>query len=302
MPYDGLETWGPALATFGAFLCLAWLPGRDATQLAPRLARIAAAILSAALTLRYAVWRVQALPEAQSTLQNAWAVAFVTVEMLNALSGLLTLLFMSRTLNRSAQADAQMHSPLHAAPTDVLIATYNEPKGVLERTIIGAMDIDHPDLRVWVLDDGARDWVRKMAEDLGALYLCRVNGKHAKAGNVNNGLQHILTIGRRPEFILLLDADFIASRQMLRRTLGFFEAKDIGIVQTPQHFFNPDPVQINLACSSVWPDEQRFFFNILLPCKDAWGRRSVAALPRCCASRHCKISAAWRPKPLPRTR
>jgi cellulose synthase (UDP-forming) len=188
MPYDGLETWGPALATLGAFLCLAWLPERDATQLGPRLARVAAASLSAILTFRYAIWRVQALPEAQSILQNAWAVAFVSVEMLNALSGLFTLLFMSRTLNRSAQADAKMHSPLHAAPTDVLIATYNEPKGVLERTIIGAMDIDHPDLRVWVLDDGARDWVREMAEALGALYLCRVNGKHAKAGNVNNGL------------------------------------------------------------------------------------------------------------------
>jgi cellulose synthase (UDP-forming) len=79
------------------------------------------------------------------------------------------------------------------------------------------MDIDHPDLRVWVLDDGARDWVRTMAEDLGALYLCRVNGKHAKAGNVNNGLQQYLSIGRRLEFILLLDADFIASRQILRR-------------------------------------------------------------------------------------
>jgi cellulose synthase (UDP-forming) len=271
MPYDGLETWGPALATLGAFLCLAWLPARDATQLAPRLARIAAAFLSAALTLRYAIWRVQALPEAQSALQNAWAAAFVSVEMLNTLSGLFTLLFMSRTLDRSAQADAKMHSPLHAAPTDVLIATYNEPRGVLERTIVGALDIEHPDLRVWVLDDGARDWVREMAEALGALYLCRVNGKHAKAGNVNNGLQHCLTIGRRPEFVLLLDADFIASRHILRRTLGFFEAEDIGIVQTPQHFFNPDPVQINLACSSVWPDEQRFFFNILMPCKDAWG-------------------------------
>jgi cellulose synthase (UDP-forming) len=136
---------------------------------------------------------------------------------------------------------------------------------------IGALDIEHLDLRVWVLDDGARDWVREMAESLGALYVCRINGKHAKAGNVNNGLRHALSIGRRPEFVLLLDADFIASRQILRRTLGFFEAEDVGIVQTPQHFFNPDPVQLNLACNSVWPDEQRFFFNVLLPCKDAWG-------------------------------
>ena len=271
MPYDGIGTWGPALATLGAFLCLAWLPARDATRLSARLARIAAACLSACLTLRYAIWRVQALPEGQSSLQDAWAVAFVSVELLNLLSGLFTLLFMSRTLNRSAEADAKMHSPLHAAPTDVLIATYNEPRGVLERTIIGALDLDHPDLRVWVLDDGARDWVRDMAEGLGAVYISRSNGKHAKAGNINNGLRHALAFGRAPLFILLLDADFIASRQILRRTLGLFEAEDVGIVQTPQHFFNHDPVQVNLACNNVWPDEQRFFFNVLLPCKDAWG-------------------------------
>ncbi|HEY4042353.1 MAG TPA: glycosyltransferase [Rhodopila sp.] len=274
MPYDGLDTWGPtwgpALATLGAILCLAWLPDKPATGGA-RWARVAAACLTAGLTFRYVIWRVQAVPEARSFLQYTWVVAFLSVEMLNALNGLLNLLFMSRTLDRSSEADAKMHSPLHTAPTDVLIATYNEPRDVLERTIIGAMDIDHPDLRVWVLDDGARDWVRDLAEALGTFYIRRVKGKHAKAGNVNNGLRQLLTVGRPPEFILLLDADFIASRQILRRTLGFFEAEDVGIVQTPQHFFNPDPVQINLACSNIWPDEQRFFFNVMLPCMDAWG-------------------------------
>jgi cellulose synthase/poly-beta-1,6-N-acetylglucosamine synthase-like glycosyltransferase len=50
------------------------------------------------------------------------------------------------------------------------------------------MDIDHPDLRVWVLDDGARDWVRTMAEDLGALYLCRVNGKRATSTTAFNNI------------------------------------------------------------------------------------------------------------------
>ena len=46
---------------------------------------------------------------------------------------------------------------------------------------------------------------------------------------------------------------------------------DVGVVQTPQHFFNPDPVQSNLALARVWPDEQRFFFDIVMGAKDAWG-------------------------------
>ncbi|MGE0419195.1 MAG: glycosyltransferase [Acetobacteraceae bacterium] len=264
---DGtLSILAPSLLVVGLMLCLAWLP-RDND---PR-ARVAAALLGAVLTLRYISWRVDALPPPQSWLQDAWVLLFLGTEMLSALSSLLVLFFMSRHIDRSAQADAEQGSPLLTAPVDVFIATYNEAPAILERTIVGAMGIDHPDLRVWVLDDGARAWVQEMAEDLGALYLHRIKGKHAKAGNVNNGLAHALRTGRPPEFILLLDADFVANRQILRRVLGLFREPDVGIVQTPQHFFNPDPVQINLVCTSVWPDEQRFFFNVLLACKDAWG-------------------------------
>ena len=34
---------------------------------------------------------------------------------------------------------------------------------------------------------------------------------------------------------------------------------------------NPDPIQTNLAAAHVWPDEQRFFFDVVLASKDAWG-------------------------------
>jgi cellulose synthase (UDP-forming) len=157
------------------------------------------------------------------------------------------------------------------AAVDVFIVTYNEPVSVLERTIIGAKAIAHQDLRVFVLDDGALDFIRDLAHDLGAHYVRRVKGKHAKAGNVNNGLLHALATGRRPEFILLLDADFAPNTNILKRTLGLFADPDIGIAQTPQHSFNPDPIQSNLLCASVWPDEQRFFFEDLMASKDAWG-------------------------------
>ena len=121
-------------------------------------------------------------------------------------------------------------------------------------------------------------------------------GLHAKAGNVNNGLAHALSTGRRPQFILLLDADFTVSRNILQRTLGLFEAEDVAIVQTPQHFFNPDPIQSSLLGATAWPDEQRFFFNYLLEAKDAWAPRSVAEHPPWCACRRWRRSAAWRPR------
>lgn len=236
------------------------------------IARALAAILCVFITVRYAYWRVfYSIPTDQTPLQMLWIYSFVAVEMAVVASTILVYFFLSRTLSRTAEADAAQSSPLLGAPTDVFIATYNESADIIARTAIGAMAIDHPDLRVWILDDGDRVWVRELAESLGVHYVARNKGKHAKAGNVNNGVGIALKTGRRPQFFLLLDADFVPNRNILRRTLGLFEKSSVGIIQTPQHFFNSDPVQSNLLCSAVWPDEQRFFFNVLLPSKDAWG-------------------------------
>ena len=60
-------------------------------------------------------------------------------------------------------------------------------------------------------------------------------------------------------------------QEFLTRALSLMREPDVGVVQTPQHFFNSDPVQSNLALAKVWPDEQRFFFDTVMPSKDAWG-------------------------------
>ena len=73
-------------------------------------------------------------------------------------------IFLPRTRSRSAVVDARPHSPLLRAPVDVFIATYNETRGDPGADHCLRTNIDHPDLRVWVLDDGARDWVRALAE------------------------------------------------------------------------------------------------------------------------------------------
>jgi cellulose synthase (UDP-forming) len=234
--------------------------------------RAFAAGLCIALTMRYLYWRiVYAIPKNQPVPAMLWSRVFVVVEVATLLSSMLIFFFMSRTRDRSREADAHERSPLMQAPVDVFIATYNEDRAILERTIVGAKVIQHSDLRIWVLDDGAREWVKELARELGVQYTCRVNGKQAKAGNVNHGLACALATGRQPEFLLLLDADFVPSRAILSRTLGLFDDATVGIVQTPQHFFNFDPMQAGLACTTVWPDEQRFFFESLMPCKDAWG-------------------------------
>jgi cellulose synthase (UDP-forming) len=262
-----LTTWGPVLLATGV-LCLTY----TALASKPALARMFASGLSIVLALRYILWRLwNAVPLDQTWWQEIWVFCFVALEVCVVASSILTSIFLSRSRGRSAEADWRQNSKLLSSPVDVFIVTYNEDRAILERTIVGATALEHPDLRIWVLDDGAREWVRELATELGAHYISRVKGKHAKAGNVNNGLRHALSYGRKPEFVLLLDADFVPNRNILKRTLGLFEECDVGIVQTPQHFFNPDPLQSNLLCASAWPDEQRFFFDVYLASKDAWG-------------------------------
>lgn len=236
------------------------------------LGRLIASMTCVFFGLRYIWWRwFVSMPEGQLLWQQIWALVFLLFETASVVSSLSVYVEMTRSRHRSPEVDNRKNSSLLSAPVDVFIATYNEEMPILERTMVGAVAIEHPDLRVWVLDDGARPWVRALAEELGVRYIYRVNGKHAKAGNINNGLEIALKEGGRPQFILLLDADFIPAKKILKRILPLFEEEDVGIVQTPQHFFNPDPIQANLLSSSVWPDEQRFFFNYLMPSKDAWG-------------------------------
>ena len=96
-------------------------------------------------------------------------------------------------------------------------------------------------------------------------YLTRPNNEHAKAGNINHALSKT-----DAELFAVLDADFAPRRDFLMRTVGFFADPKIAIVQTPHHFHNSDIYQMNLGMGEQWPDEQRLFFDIVQPSRDAW--------------------------------
>jgi cellulose synthase (UDP-forming) len=240
----------------------------------------------AAIALRYMVWRFTetVLPYPNDGTSFYWVWVVFIVEVLAFTEVVLFLILMSRYVDRSAEADrlgqaffARREGEL---PTvDVFIPTYNEPLDVLERTIVGALALDYPKhkLKVYVLDDGRRDWLKTYCEGRGAIHVTRTDNAHAKAGNMNNGLR--VSSG---DFIAIFDADFVPYSNFLRRTLPFFLDETIGIVQTPQHFFNVDPVQSNLGLENIWPDEQRLFFDEIAPSRDGWN------VSFCCGS--CSIA------------
>jgi len=233
-------------------------------------ARTVALLITTLVGVRYLAWRwFETLPQFSFDPDSLWMWAFFIVEAIALINSWFTYLLLCRYVDRSPEATAgakRLAEQSRFPSVDVVIATYNEGPEILERTIIGACGIDYPNFRVWVLDDGRRPWLQAMCQQLGVTHVVRPDNSHAKAGNINHALeQHC-----RGEFVLVLDADFVAHRQILRRTIGFFDDPQIGAVQTPQVYFNPDPIQNNLRAASSWVDEQRFFFDILQPAKDAW--------------------------------
>ncbi|AWI60436.1 glycosyltransferase [Sinorhizobium fredii] len=240
----------------------------------------------AAVALRYMVWRLTetVLPYPNDGANFYWVWFVFAVELLAFSEVVLFLILMSRSVDRSAEVDQLARRffarPESALPSvDIFIPTYNEPLDVLERTIVGALALDYPKdkLAVYVLDDGRRDWLKTFCEGRGAVHVTRSDNAHAKAGNMNNGLR--VSSG---DFVAVFDADFVPYRHFLKRTLPFFQDETIGIVQTPQHFFNVDPVQSNLGLENIWPDEQRLFFDEIAPSRDGWD------VSFCCGS--CSIA------------
>jgi cellulose synthase (UDP-forming) len=228
--------------------------------------------ISLTLTWNYLLWRItQTLPPFGFTINWLCGTAFLSAELLTGIGATFTWILLSRSSTRSPTVTANMPWLIEARPlVDVLICTYNEERAILERTIIGAMGMNYPNFRVWVLDDGRRDWLSDLCAQKGCHYLTRPDNSHAKAGNINHAVRHLAALSSPPDFIAVLDADFVPFSNFVSRGLCLFKETAVGIVQTPQHFFNSDPIQNNLAISEVLPDEQRFFFDIIMPSKDAW--------------------------------
>ncbi len=236
--------------------------------------RACAILIGIALGWRYMAWRIfDTIPSPDKPVDFIAGAIFTAVEALTMIGATASQLFLTRTRNRTAEADRNVRKLL-AQPdlpkVDVLICTYNEDESILERTIIGSLALTYPNFRVWVCDDGRRRWLKNLCERYDVGYLTRSDNAHAKAGNINAALKKLAQLDEKPDFISILDADFVPLPEFLTRAMSLTLNSDVGVVQTPQHFFNPDPIQSNLALTRVWPDEQRFFFDIVMASKDAW--------------------------------
>lgn len=151
---------------------------------------------------------------------------------------------------------------------DVFITTYNEPLGVVRPTVLGALNMDWPAdrMRVYLLDDGDREEFRRFAEAAGIEYIARPEHRHAKAGNIN------FAIARSSgDYIAVFDCDHIPTRSFLQTTVGVLENNHAySFVQTPHHFYSPDPYERNLNIFHEVPNEGALFYGVVQDGNDFW--------------------------------
>ncbi len=166
---------------------------------------------------------------------------------------------------------------------DVMVPTYNEPLEVVRYTVLAAQEIDWPQdkINVWLLDDGEREEFRAFAEAAGVHYIARPQHNHAKAGNINYALAR--TSG---DLIAIFDSDHIPTRSFLQVTAGWFlRDPKLGMLQTPHHFYSPDPFERNLGHFRQVPNEGELFYGIIQDTNDLWNATFFAGPARCCAGR-----------------
>jgi len=120
---------------------------------------------------------------------------------------------------------------------DIFIPVVNEPKKIILATVQAALKIKYRNKKVYILDDGHRASIKRLAEILGCEYIRRDNNLDYKAGNMN----HAFNGHSSGKYILALDADQVVKPEIAQELLGYFQKDDkLALITTRQKFSVPD--------------------------------------------------------------
>jgi len=253
--------------TVGLFLVV-W--GITKTSEQPRTwSRLIVVAILLGLLLRYLAWRIFSTLNLADPLSGTLSLLLLGMELVSLSGVVIQLTLLLRIRDRGPQAN-QLQTTVttgqYTPTVDVFIPTYDEPAFILRRTVMGCQAMDYPRKTVYLLDDTRRPEIRALAAELGCEYLTRPNNHHAKAGNLNHAIAQ-----SQGELVVCFDADFIPTRNFLQRTVGFFQDPQVGLVQTPQSFYNPDPIARNLGLEGILTPDEEVFYRQIQPMRDGVG-------------------------------
>ncbi len=241
--------------------------------------------LASIVVLRYAFWRTTStLPPISDLTSFIPGVVLYVAEMYCIVMLAISLFVVSDPKRRGP---APLYDEKDAPSVDVFVPSYNESREILALTLSAAKAMDYPadKLKIYLLDDGATTeklnssdpdiaraakkratQLKDLCNLLGVTYHARERNVHAKAGNLNSGLE--ISNG---ELVVVFDADHAPERRFLRETIGYFSLDPkLFLVQTPHFFSNPDPIERNLGTFENMPSENEMFYGRIQPGLDRW--------------------------------
>ena len=227
--------------------------------------------LSAFFTLVYLCWRVMySIPHGEGIIPVAANLLLLAVEVL----GYAESLVLYRNLLGMKDHPLPVIADDEYPDVDIFIATYNEPAELLRKTVNGCVHMRYPDLKkvhIWICDDNRRKEMRKLAEEMGVGYFDRPDNVGAKAGNLNAAMARTSA-----PYVVTFDADMIPRSDFLLNTIPYFvdckkknqnlpaeKQIHLGLLQTPQCFYDPDVFQHALYSEKRAPNEQDFFYRTI---------------------------------------
>ncbi|HEV2483898.1 MAG TPA: UDP-forming cellulose synthase catalytic subunit [Terracidiphilus sp.] len=230
-------------------------------------------MMSMFCTFRYGYWRILQVARFFEDPASHWGAldAFFILCLLLAEAYAFIILFLGyfQTIWPLRRAPVALPENTEDWPhVDVLIPTFNEPLDVVRYTALGALNMDWPGdkLHVYILDDGRRKEFERFAFEAGIGYKIREDNVHAKAGNINTALKSMTS-----PLVAIFDCDHIPTRSFLQMTVGWFlRDHKLAMLQTPHHFYSPDPFERNLEQFRVIPNEGELFYGVVQDGNDFW--------------------------------
>ncbi|WP_416410697.1 UDP-forming cellulose synthase catalytic subunit [Pantoea sp. App145] len=249
------------------FVLLLWSLAMLVRRVPGRLSTIMLIVLSLTVSCRYLWWRYTETLNWDDPLSLAFGLLLIGAE---TYSWTVLVLGYFQTLWPLNRQPLSMPADISSWPSvDILVPTYNEPLSVVKPTIYAAMGIDWPrdKLTIYILDDGTRDEFREFAAAVGVQYVVRPTHEHAKAGNIN----HALKTRCRGDYVAIFDCDHVPTRSFLQLSMGWFlQDHQLAMLQTPHHFFSPDPFERNLGRFRQTPNEGSLFYGLVQDGNDTW--------------------------------
>ncbi len=248
------------------FSFLLWIVAVLAYPIVGQISRLVLITLSLTISSRYLWWRYSETINIDSSIDTFFGIVLIFAETYTWI--ILFLGFFQSVWPLERKPKTLPENTNQWPSVDIFIPTYNEALDIVKITTLAAINIDWPKekLHIYILDDGNRPQFKEFCEQVNVGYLTRSDNIGAKAGNINQALT--VTNG---EYVTIFDCDHIPVRSFLQVTMGSFLAeKKLALLQTPHHFYSPDPFERNLNTFKKTPNENSLFYGVVQAGNDLW--------------------------------